>query len=118
MFIVPVKSPGITVVPLRLLDGSVDFCQEYIEDAVIPVENVVGAVNDGWRVATTLMMNERTASGGAGRWAGGEARARTPASSSTGPLVDLAGRTGRLGDPHIRTLIGESWVLTPCRRRP
>ena len=36
MFIVPVKSPGITVVPLRLLDGSVDFCQEYIEDAVIP----------------------------------------------------------------------------------
>ena len=91
MFIVPVKSPGITVVPLRLLDGSVDFCQEYIEDAVIPVGNVVGAVNDGWRVATTLMMNERSAARArlvARRPQGGERgerhRAR-PGSTRVGP---------------------------------
>jgi len=36
MFIVPVATPGITVVPVQLTDGTADFCQEYIDDAVIP----------------------------------------------------------------------------------
>jgi len=63
MFVVPMDDPGITVVPLRLTDGSQDFCQEYIEDVSIPADFVIGDVNDGWRVATTLMVNERTAVG-------------------------------------------------------
>ena len=51
------------MVPLKLLDGTADFCQEYLDDVVIPAEYVIGEVNDGWRVATTLMINERTAVG-------------------------------------------------------
>ncbi len=112
MFIVPVKSPGITVVPLRLLDGSVDFCQEYIEDVVIPAESVVGAVNDGWRVATTLMMNERSAIGRGWSLAGRKGENEEKGIELDRGLLELARAAGRDKDPHIRALIGESWVLT------
>ncbi len=112
MFIVPVRSPGITVVPLRLLDGSVDFCQEYIEDAVIPVENVVGAVNDGWRVATTLMMNERSAIGRGWSLAGRKGENEEKGIELDPGLLELARAAGQDQDPHIRALIGESWVLS------
>ncbi len=112
MFIVPVKSPGITVVPLRLLDGSVDFCQEYIEDAVIPVVNVVGAVNDGWRVATTLMMNERSAIGRGWSLAGRKGENEEKGIELDPGLLELARAAGRDSDLHIRALIGESWVLS------
>jgi len=112
MFIVPVKTPGITVVPLRLLDGSVDFCQEYIEDAVIPIDNVVGAVNDGWRVATTLMMNERSAIGRGWSLAGRKGENEEKGIELDPSLLDLARAAGRDKDPHVRALIGESWVLS------
>jgi alkylation response protein AidB-like acyl-CoA dehydrogenase len=111
MFIVPVNTPGITVVPLRLLDGSVDFCQEYIEDAVIPLDNVVGAVNDGWRVATTLMINERSAVGRGWSLAGRKGENEEKGIELDPGLLELARATGRDKDPHIRALIGESWVL-------
>ena len=36
MFVVPMHSPGMTVLPLRRLDGEADFCQEFIDDVVVP----------------------------------------------------------------------------------
>jgi alkylation response protein AidB-like acyl-CoA dehydrogenase len=112
MLIVPVHSPGLTVVPLRLLDGSADFCQEYLEDVVIPSAYVVGAVNDGWRVATTLMMNERRAIGRGWSLAGRKGENEERGIELDPALLDLAKRAGRDRDPHIRAVIGESWVLT------
>ncbi len=93
MFVVPMHSPGMTVRPLRRLDGEADFCQEFIDDVSVPAVNVIGAVNDGWRVATTLMMNERTAIGrgwSPGRPAGPGGRDRhraQPRSAGAGPFA-------------------------------
>ena len=112
MFIVPMHSEGITVVPLALVDGTADFCQEYIDDVIIPANYVIGDVNDGWRVATTLMMNERTALGRG--WSLGGAKAENEAKGielSRG-LLEVAEQYGRLEDPYVRGLIGESWVLS------
>jgi alkylation response protein AidB-like acyl-CoA dehydrogenase len=111
MFVVPVKTAGITVLPLRLVDGSADFCQEYLDDVVIPADQVVGEVNGGWRVATTLMVNERT---GVGRgWSlGGRKGEREDRGIELDPeLLDLARAVGRDRDPRVRSLIGERWVL-------
>jgi alkylation response protein AidB-like acyl-CoA dehydrogenase len=112
MFVVPMQTPGITVVPLRLLDGSADFCQEYLEDVVIPADHLVGDVNDGWRVASTLMVNERTAVGRGWSLAGRRGEREESGIQLDPALLDLAREVGRDGDPHVRALIGESWALT------
>jgi alkylation response protein AidB-like acyl-CoA dehydrogenase len=112
MFIVPMDTPGITVVPLKLIDGSVDFCQEYLDDVVIPVGNTIGEVNDGWRVATTLMMNERTAVGRGWSLGGNRSESEDKGIELGYELIGLARDRGRLDDPHLRSLIGESWVLS------
>ncbi|MDE3203917.1 MAG: acyl-CoA dehydrogenase family protein [Acidobacteriota bacterium] len=112
MFIVPMSDPGITVVPLELTDGSRDFCQEYIDDVIIPLDHVIGDVNDGWRVATTLMVNERTAVGRGWSLGGSKGQSEDRGIALDTALLDVARRNGRSGDSYIRSLIGESWVLT------
>jgi alkylation response protein AidB-like acyl-CoA dehydrogenase len=117
MFVVPMDTPGITVVPLTLTDGSQDFCQEYIEDVSIPLDFVIGDVNDGWRVATTLMVNERTAVGRGWSLAGRRGENKEKGIAFDKGLLDVARRSGQLGDPHVRALIGESWVLTAVQHQ-
>ncbi|MGE0793836.1 MAG: acyl-CoA dehydrogenase family protein [Acidimicrobiia bacterium] len=64
MFIVEMGMPGMTVVPLRLNSGSAGFCQEFFDDMAVPAENVLGAVDDGWNVASRLLVHERNTVGG------------------------------------------------------
>lgn len=64
MFIVPIHHPGITVNQIKMVDGTEEFCEEFFDDAVIPVANVVGAVDDGWTVGSRLLFHERAAVGG------------------------------------------------------
>jgi len=111
MFIVPMDTPGITVVPLQLVDGTADFCQEFIDDVVIPAGNVIGEVDDGWRVATTLMVNERTAVGRGWSLGGRTGESEDRGVELNGELLELARQRGRADDPQIRALVGEAWVL-------
>ena len=53
------KTPGITVRPIDTLAGDQHFCEVFYEDVKIPLTNVVGDINDGWRVAMTTLANER-----------------------------------------------------------
>jgi alkylation response protein AidB-like acyl-CoA dehydrogenase len=46
-------------VPLRQITGSPEFNELFIDGARIPVENVLGGVGNGWKVALTTLMNER-----------------------------------------------------------
>lgn len=111
MFIVDMHAPGVTIVPLALVDGTADFCQEYLDDVVIPAHWMIGELNDGWRVATTLMINERT--GVARGWSlGGNKGESTEKGIELGrDRLDLAKRRGVDKDPRVRALIGEAWVL-------
>src|SRR4030095_16625970 len=54
-------SPGITVRPMRTLTGESEFSEMFLDEVRIPVENVVGAENDGWRVAMVTFSFERGA---------------------------------------------------------
>jgi alkylation response protein AidB-like acyl-CoA dehydrogenase len=62
--LVDMKTPGITVRPLVLLNGHRHFNEVFFEDVVVPKENVVGKINEGWRVAITTLMFERGGAGG------------------------------------------------------
>jgi alkylation response protein AidB-like acyl-CoA dehydrogenase len=56
------KTPGITVRPIRNLAGASHFAEVFYDNVRIPLGNVVGGLHDGWRVAmTTLGFERRTA---------------------------------------------------------
>ena len=57
--LVDMKTPGVTVKPLRQMTGEAEFNELFFDDVHVPRENLVGGMGDGWRVATTTLMNER-----------------------------------------------------------
>jgi alkylation response protein AidB-like acyl-CoA dehydrogenase len=57
--IVPMDTPGIEVRPLRTILGSTEFSEMFLTDVRIPVTNLVGAENDGWRVTMVTLSFER-----------------------------------------------------------
>ncbi len=60
-FLVDMRSPGIVIRPLREITGDEMFNEVFFDDVFVPDEMVVGAVNDGWRLARTTLANERVA---------------------------------------------------------
>jgi alkylation response protein AidB-like acyl-CoA dehydrogenase len=60
-FLVDMKTPGITIRPLREITGDELFNEVFFDDVFVPDEMVVGEVNDGWRLARTTLANERVA---------------------------------------------------------
>jgi alkylation response protein AidB-like acyl-CoA dehydrogenase len=53
------RSPGITVRPIRSLDGQYHNCEVFYDDVRIPLGNVVGELGDGWRVSMATLAFER-----------------------------------------------------------
>ena len=62
--LVDLKTPGITVRPLVLATGHAHFNEVFLEDVKIPKENLLGPINEGWKVSTTTLMHERHSAGG------------------------------------------------------
>jgi alkylation response protein AidB-like acyl-CoA dehydrogenase len=59
-FLVSMKTPGITIRPLRQIGGMSEFNQIFLDGVRIPRTQIVGEVNEGWRVATTHLNFERS----------------------------------------------------------
>jgi len=57
--LVDMKSPGITVKPLKQMHGGQDFNEVFFENVRVPRENLLGKLNDGWHVSMTTLANER-----------------------------------------------------------
>lgn len=57
--ILPMDTPGIEVRPLRSILGTEKFSEMFLEEVRVPVANLVGAENDGWRVAMVTFSFER-----------------------------------------------------------
>jgi alkylation response protein AidB-like acyl-CoA dehydrogenase len=62
-----VKSPGVTVRPIKLIDGSYEVNEVFFENVRVPADQLVGEENMGWTYAKFLLGNERTGITGVGR---------------------------------------------------
>jgi alkylation response protein AidB-like acyl-CoA dehydrogenase len=104
MFLVPTRAPGVTMSRIRMVNGSREFCEEFFDDVRLPASAVVGAVGDGWGVASRQLFHERNAVGGGSPYVSGR---------GTGPTLtwprpfEVARATGRAGEPGVRELVGE-----------
>ena len=108
VFMLKIHQPAIEIHRIEMLNGSKEFCQEFITDLRISDADRVGEVDQGWTVGTRWMYHERTVAGGSpyvtrpfgprpGRGAAGGARG----------LIRRARAAGRIDDGHTRELIGE-----------
>jgi len=66
MLLIDMKSPGVTVRPIKTLDGGHDVNETWFEDVEVPVENLLGEENRGWTYAKYLLGHERTGIAGIG----------------------------------------------------
>jgi acyl-CoA dehydrogenase len=57
--LIDLETPGIRVRPIELISGQSPFCEVFLDEVRVPVENVVGGIDNGWKVATTLLQHER-----------------------------------------------------------
>ncbi|HEY6394442.1 MAG TPA: acyl-CoA dehydrogenase [Candidatus Binataceae bacterium] len=60
------KSEGIDVRPLVLMNGHAHFNEVFFDNVQVPKENLIGPLNEGWKVAMTTLMYERGGAGGGG----------------------------------------------------
>ena len=58
--LVEMSTPGITLRPIKLIDGSYEVNEVFFEDVRVPVDQLVGEENAGWGYAKFLLSNERT----------------------------------------------------------
>ena len=92
--LVPMRQPGVEVRGIVQPDGTAEFCEVFFTDARCPKDNVVGGVNNGWKVANSTLAFER----------GHERHHRVPALRG-GVQADGragAGENGTIDDPPIR----------------
>ena len=65
-FLLDMQSPGVEVRPLHQITGEAEFNEVFLTDVKIPADRLMGREKEGWKVAITTLMNERTAIGGGG----------------------------------------------------
>ncbi|HEX3591187.1 MAG TPA: acyl-CoA dehydrogenase family protein [Pseudonocardiaceae bacterium] len=99
--LIPFTGPEVTYRPIRQMSGAAEFCEDFIDGARAPLTNVIGGLNNGWRVAMTTLGHER----------GGRATvAHVRFEQEFWELVDTARKHGRDKDPLVRQQL--AWAYT------
>ncbi|WP_330250944.1 acyl-CoA dehydrogenase [Nocardia sp. NBC_00565] len=65
-FLVDMRSAGLEVRPLVQITGEARFSEVFLDDVFVPDDGVVGALNNGWKIARSTLSTERVAMGGNG----------------------------------------------------
>jgi alkylation response protein AidB-like acyl-CoA dehydrogenase len=60
--LIDLRSPGIRIRPIKTIAGDDEFSEVFFDGVIVPAENLVGKLNDGWRIANALLGHERLAS--------------------------------------------------------
>lgn len=105
--LVPLDQPGVEVRPIRSMSGESEFNQVFFSGALTPADHVVGEVNGGWAVATSLLGLER-----------GEEAATNPIlfRAEVDRLVDMVRQRGRSDDPVLRQRLADAWIRCEVMR--
>jgi len=106
-FVIDMHGPGVQTRPLRQLTGQAEFNEVYFTDARIPDAHRLGGVGDGWRVAMTTLMNERSALGGSGSRRG---------AGTISDAVSLWAARPDLRTPVLRDRLSQLWLRSEAQR--
>lgn len=106
-FVIDMHGDGVQTRPLRQLTGHAEFNEVYMTDARIPDTFRLGAVGDGWRVAMTTLMNERSALGGSGNRRG---------AGTISDAVALWASRPDLHTPVLRDRLCRLWLRAEAQR--
>jgi alkylation response protein AidB-like acyl-CoA dehydrogenase len=118
-FLIPADSPGITITPMELMgDGGEGVGRGhkntiFFDNVRVPAANLVGGVNNGWKVATTHLELEHGSGGriGRNRWFD-RARQRAQGLRKAGrPILEDSDTRDRLADVFVRTEIARLFDL-------
>lgn len=110
VFMLPIHQPGIDVRRIEMLNGSREFCEEFITDVRIPDSDRVGDVDGGWTVGQRWMFHERMH-----RNSPNVTAAPTTVAEIAGSALAIARAVEKADDPYVRDLVGESRVLELVR---
>jgi len=98
--LVPMKQPGVEVRPIEQVDRSAEFNEVFFTNVRCPKENVIGGVNNGWKVAMTTLGFERGTSSTTGH---------RRFKKEFDEILELARAKGRDIDPLVRQRLARSW---------
>jgi alkylation response protein AidB-like acyl-CoA dehydrogenase len=108
VFIFPLHQRGIEIHRIEMLNGSKEFCQEFLTDVVVPDSDRVGEIDDGWTVGVRWMFHERMLYNSP--LVTRPTDVITTAVGTASPIA-VARDCGRIHDPLARDLIGEARML-------
>ena len=105
--LIDMKSPGVSIRPLKQISGENEFNETFFDNVRVPVANVVGEVNGGWKIAMTTLAHERGPEDALGR--------QIRFKQELELLIDTLATMQRDGepvieDPRIRQGLGQSII--------
>jgi alkylation response protein AidB-like acyl-CoA dehydrogenase len=106
--LIDMKTPGVSVKPIRLISGNSPFCETFFDNVKIPKENLVGELNKGWTIAKRLLQFERqnlSGGGGGGPPAGARAMMGGGGIHTTAKQYIGEDAQGRLADSDLRARV-------------
>ena len=103
MLAIPMDAKGVDVRPLRQMTGDYEFNEVFFDEVEVPVENLIGPENEGWRVANTTLGNER---GGSFVW-----KEQVLLEAASDRLAKACARAGAArDDARVRQQLAQSWI--------
>jgi alkylation response protein AidB-like acyl-CoA dehydrogenase len=100
---IDMRQPGVEARPLVQMNGGAEFCEVFMTEARVPIDNVIGGIDNGWNVARTTLTYERGSVGK--RYPKGmvEVKAGTMSGNLDRPVGELIEKAKRTAlDPHKR----------------
>ncbi|WP_375501602.1 acyl-CoA dehydrogenase family protein [uncultured Jatrophihabitans sp.] len=102
-FAIPLTAPGVSVLPINQINGDTEFCQEFFDDVTIEDSERIGAVDDGWTVAQTVLVLERG-------FAEEGATSSANLAGEVSDLIRLARKSGNSDDPVVRQQVAAAMI--------
>jgi alkylation response protein AidB-like acyl-CoA dehydrogenase len=105
--LVPMRQPGVEIRPIVQVDGSAEFNEVFFDEARCPRDDVVGGVNNGWKVAMTTLGFERGSSA---------TTSHRRFEKELEEIVEIARRRGLTDDPRVRQRLAAAHTTVQIMR--
>ena len=115
MFLVPLRHPGITINRIQQVNGSTEFCEEFLDDVDVGDDAVVGEPGKGWEVASRQLYHERRTMGDGSEYTSGPGISE--AEDVSIDLLSLVDRINGNGNERVREMIGRALVHRAVQRQ-